>query len=1120
MMRADADTRSGRGNNISSRFETTSMVEQMESYATPATTTVSAEGRSSAGLRKELDMRLTAYLPAVVRRHLEKQDMRSELRVPDTHQITVVSMFADVSGFTAMTESLAARGPVGAEFLAKHLNSYFEQLLRLVSSAGGDVFKFAGDAMLIFWPENRDDTLEGLLRRCIQCALRIQSHLHKAELAPGVVLSVKMGIGIGGATIAHLGGVSDGSISRVEYIAVGPALEQAFNSEHQAEAGEVICSPECWQMIRKYFDGESVRTGSDFFKVKGVNLPIKLCSRRPSFTRDDAVLHARMKQYVSRAVWPYLDAHDEFWGSELRDVTVLFINLGFCEEDLAKMLDISGLQKLQAAFALVQQCIYEYEGTINKFLVDDKGSTVIAAFGLPPVTHENDPIRGILASLAICAALMKLDLKASVGITTGTALCGVVGHQGNRREYTVLGDIVNLSARLMQKAKTENGGVITDETTKLLSQDVLHFEERPEIMVKGKNDSIKIHRPYPRMSILLEFHLSTTGGARKNLAAGTAPQTGSRLTHIPNVMESMHRVQVRDAQRRLSVRTEKESAAADAIIESDNFRKVRDALLEKCSELNPFSPGGSFILEGDIGVGKTVLLRSALSCPESGSYNVLQGTTTPFATRKPYAIWADMISKCALDQLASSKRSSAKVTPVVMTSSHSGRNLSTKHHHHHQAPAAPPASMPVTECSKEAERRKQVALFVRKKIKEGAAPNTTLVGYTKLLNSILDTDFEEYTREEEATDERASGNGKSIKLLSGDVWSMTNTGISDREHCEKREPSNQDADDNDQQNSGSSTNQMDSPSKSKMKEEEIAAWFLGLLEMDLARSHRNSDDLRLLTPIENSAGANIARSASAREFGTATEPEEAEWTPTDLDLSGILLLCALHAISREKSTVFCLDNAMYMDEKSWILATIIAKYFTNCLVVIGTRPPSLALSENTESSSFRKRLRVLKRIRSSVCQLLEPLCGPDVEQLALQTLRVQEIPSELMAILVSRSQGNPLFLRELIFEMLQQQVVSGVLLIVLKLVVNNVQHCRTGLLQLTTNFHIIVCKQIKVDSKRRTCQMHVQESGGDKSNASYCFACYSRFSASKDKHRCKCCGYIFCALCTPKECRK
>lgn len=89
---------------------------------------------SAAGLRKELDARLSAYMPAVVRRHLERQTPPP--CVPDTQQVTAVSMFADVSGFTAMTESLAARGPVGAELLAKHLNSYFEQLLRLVSSAG------------------------------------------------------------------------------------------------------------------------------------------------------------------------------------------------------------------------------------------------------------------------------------------------------------------------------------------------------------------------------------------------------------------------------------------------------------------------------------------------------------------------------------------------------------------------------------------------------------------------------------------------------------------------------------------------------------------------------------------------------------------------------------------------------------------------------------------------------------------------------------------------------------------------------------------------------------------------------------------------------------------------
>ena len=78
-------------------------------------------------------MRISAYLPAIVRRYLEAKE---DSYVPETHSSNVVSMFADVSGFTAMTESLAARGPVGAECLGKHLNSYFEQLLKLISSAG------------------------------------------------------------------------------------------------------------------------------------------------------------------------------------------------------------------------------------------------------------------------------------------------------------------------------------------------------------------------------------------------------------------------------------------------------------------------------------------------------------------------------------------------------------------------------------------------------------------------------------------------------------------------------------------------------------------------------------------------------------------------------------------------------------------------------------------------------------------------------------------------------------------------------------------------------------------------------------------------------------------------
>ncbi|ETO85802.1 hypothetical protein F444_00587 [Phytophthora nicotianae P1976] len=1044
-----------------------------------------ARERASSGmLRKELDMRLTAYLPAVVRRHVEKQDMQRPLSMPTTHRTTVVSMFADVSGFTAMTESLAARGPVGAEDLGKHLNSYFEQLLRLVSSAGGDVFKFAGDAMLIFWPESKEDTMDSLLRRALQCALRIQSHLHEAELARGVVLSVKVGVGIGEATIAHLGGESDGATARVEYVAVGPALEQAFSAEHQAEAGDVICSSECWKRVREFFDGAPVRghddnnnDGNCFHKVTAVNKPVKICSRRPSFTRHDALLHKRMKQYVSRAVWPYLDAHDEFWGSELRDVTVLFINLGFSEQDLARMLGAKELQRLQDAFANVQKCVYDYEGTINKFLVDDKGSTVIAAFGLPPVTHENDPIRGILASLAICAALGNTGLKASVGITTGTALCGVVGHQGNRREYTVLGDIVNLSARLMQRAKSEGGGVITDASTKIYTQDVLHFEKRPEIMVKGKNESIKIHRPYPRMSILMDYHLSSSQQQNPRIKTssvkpteGIIGRTGranalsvvSRAAPIQNLMENMHRVQVRDAQRRLSLRADRQRLPAAELVESESFVEVRATLLEKCSHLNAFAPGGAFVLEGDIGVGKTVLLRSALASPEAGDYQVLVGTASPFVTKKPYAVWSELITRGAMDYLQGTSTGQSEPAPPL-------------------SPDVGTTADSTPSRLAETKRRQCVAQFVRQKIREGAAPNTTLVRYAHLLNAVLDTDFDAYP---DPSNEAAVKNDDCNNEL-------TNQSDEDGEKSQRH---------NEEELRACGYAFAESPDRTlNVKEEEIASWFLGLLEMDLAQKE------------EARASLDASPCVDTRETEQVNEDEqEPEWRPDDLDLSGILLLCALHAMSRDRATVFCLDSAMHMDAKSWVLVTIIAKYFTNCLVVVGTRPPSLALGENTESCSFRKQLSLLKRLKSSSCKSLDSFSSGETELLSRQILKVPVIPSDLLAILVSRSQGNPLFLHEIIAEMQEQQV-------------------------------------IKVDDKKgaRTCELHVQESWGDKSKAQFCFACHASFGnpkkdkdkdkkidvekemnqitdidvAKKSKHRCKCCGYFFCAECTPKACQ-
>jgi class 3 adenylate cyclase len=94
--------------------------------------------------------------------------------IPWRQKCQTVCLFCDISDFTALSETMSVSG-VGAEGLAKHLNSYFSQMLRIISSDGDDVFKFAGDAMIVVWQIGLEN-IETTTRRAAQCACAIQEH--------------------------------------------------------------------------------------------------------------------------------------------------------------------------------------------------------------------------------------------------------------------------------------------------------------------------------------------------------------------------------------------------------------------------------------------------------------------------------------------------------------------------------------------------------------------------------------------------------------------------------------------------------------------------------------------------------------------------------------------------------------------------------------------------------------------------------------------------------------------------------------------------------------------------------------------------------------------------------
>ena len=172
--------------------------------------------------------------------------------------------------------------------------------------------------------------------------------------------------------------------------------------------------------------------------------------------------------------------------AELREVTTMFMSWNSYDEVAHK-----DLLSLQQCFLAAQKVLVESGGFIRQFLIDDKGCVLIACWGVPTASHPDNTRRALCAGAIIGYELNELGMKTSVGITTGNVFCGSVGCYV-RREYAVIGDVVNLAARLMSKAK---GGLYIDEGTYARIPEFLqqYLQKLAPMTVKGKDMPISAY---------------------------------------------------------------------------------------------------------------------------------------------------------------------------------------------------------------------------------------------------------------------------------------------------------------------------------------------------------------------------------------------------------------------------------------------------------------------------------------------------------------------------------------------------------------------------------------------------------------------------------------------------
>lgn len=383
--------------------------------------------------------------------------------------LRAVVMVADISGFTAISEDLSSRGAAGPEELSRLLNGTFGALIELVHRHGGDVVKFAGDALVAAWP-----CAEAMTTRSVTLAASLAAAMpiSLGRPAPGRPgqhqVRLRVGIAVGELVLAPVGG----ELGRWELLVAGGAVAQAAEAQRHSPLGSAALTLEAWRHVSAFAEGELVGGFMALKRLRGEapTAPSPIEPAAPGLT-------ATLRGFVPGVILSRLDAGLSAWVAELRPVTAIFIRLPGLS-----VVSPPATPALQALARAIQGSLYRAEGVLDKIVVDEKGMSVLAGFGLPPFAHEDDALRAVRAALAARDALAQEGQPASVGVATGRVFCGTLGGAG-RCEYTMLGDTINRAARLMQVAAL--GEVLCDQATADAVGDRVQWEPLHAIQLKG-----------------------------------------------------------------------------------------------------------------------------------------------------------------------------------------------------------------------------------------------------------------------------------------------------------------------------------------------------------------------------------------------------------------------------------------------------------------------------------------------------------------------------------------------------------------------------------------------------------------------------------------------------------
>jgi class 3 adenylate cyclase/tetratricopeptide (TPR) repeat protein len=390
-------------------------------------------------------------------------------RVDEVHRVepgTVV--FVDISGFTKLSEGLAKHGKVGAEELTATIGNCFVALLDLAVAYGGRLLKFGGDALLLYFSGEAHEA-----RGC-RAAVEMRRELRTVGRLTvlGQKVSLRMSVGIHSGDF-HFFLVGD---SHRELIVTGPAASTTVEMEGAADAGQIVISP---------VTAAALRPGL----VGGPKGPGFLLRRAPEVPDDAFVPFEAVSPDVDIAQGIPVALRDTLLARhqepEHRRVTVAFIHFAGTDDLVERAGSAEAARQLDELVRSVQVAVDRNDVTFLASDVDHDGGKIILTAGAPS-TSGDDEHRMLLCVREIMDAGGQLPIR--IGVNRGPVFVGEIGPP-YRRTFTVMGDVVNLAARLM--AKAAHGQIVVSPDVLSRSRTTFATDELEPFMVKGKAKSVR-----------------------------------------------------------------------------------------------------------------------------------------------------------------------------------------------------------------------------------------------------------------------------------------------------------------------------------------------------------------------------------------------------------------------------------------------------------------------------------------------------------------------------------------------------------------------------------------------------------------------------------------------------